>query len=520
MKKARTTLLSSIQQAFRAALAANNSDLPLDEFLEIEEEKALSRRQFLRRTTQTGLAVAASSLILPPLKGWAKNQAPKIAIVGAGIGGLNAGYYLRKAGLDFTIYEASRRTSGRMMSVQNAMAQGTWTEFGGEFIDTDHLEMHQLVKELNLSLLDVEAPTEKKLTKEMFFFNNQRYSQKDLVAAIQPYIGKIKADQDSLADEIDFQHKNNRDFDNISIDAYFEKIGLTGWVAEMLRVAYTGEYGLDTSVQSALNFISLLGTDVAEGDLKLFGESDERYKVIGGNQQIPNKLGEILKDHIQFGHTLVEVREPKTGGYVLTFEGQPEVKADYVVMAIPFTMLREVELKRLNLPEWKRRSIAYMSYGTNAKLMMGFSNRRWREQGYLGFMYHPEVHTGWDNSQLQNNNLGECGYSIFMGGKAGKNLGLTDAEKYLNIIESAFPGTKALHNGNKKIMNWGQNPFSKGSYSCYTTGQWTGIGFAEGIPVGNMFFAGEHCSLDFQGFMNGAAETGRKAAEDIIKKMK
>lgn len=38
-------------------------------------------------------------------------------------------------------------------------------------------------------------------------------------------------------------------------------------------------------------------------------------------------------------------------------------------------------------------------------------------------------------------------------------------------------------------------------------------------PIGDVYFAGEHCSVDFQGFMNGAAETGRVAAEQILEKI-
>ena len=72
---------------------------------------------------------------------------------------------------------------------------------------------------------------------------------------------------------------------------------------------------------------------------------------------------------------------------------------------------------------------------------------------------------------------------------------------------------------NKHVfVNWIQYPYTKGSYSCYKTGQWTTIAGEEIKPNGNVFFAGEHCSRNFQGFMNGGAETGRMAAEEIVKK--
>ena len=67
-------------------------------------------------------------------------------------------------------------------------------------------------------------------------------------------------------------------------------------------------------------------------------------------------------------------------------------------------------------------------------------------------------------------------------------------------------------------MHWPTYPHTRASYTCYRPGQWTTLAGAEFDPVGNMYFAGEHCSLEFQGFMNGAAETGRAAAKLITRK--
>jgi monoamine oxidase len=56
----------------------------------------------------------------------------------------------------------------------------------------------------------------------------------------------------------------------------------------------------------------------------------------------------------------------------------------------------------------------------------------------------------------------------------------------------------------------------KASYACYLPGQWTSICGAEGERVGNLHFAGEHTSLDFQGFMEGGCESGQRAAQEIL----
>jgi monoamine oxidase len=86
-------------------------------------------------------------------------------------------------------------------------------------------------------------------------------------------------------------------------------------------------------------------------------------------------------------------------------------------------------------------------------------------------------------------------------------------------IERAYPGATRERNGKVFRFHWPTFPWTKGSYSCYTPGQWTTIAGAEGLPVGNLFFAGEHCSYDFQGYMNGAAQSGADTAEAVMAKV-
>ncbi|MGH7627458.1 MAG: FAD-dependent oxidoreductase [Gemmatimonadaceae bacterium] len=84
-------------------------------------------------------------------------------------------------------------------------------------------------------------------------------------------------------------------------------------------------------------------------------------------------------------------------------------------------------------------------------------------------------------------------------------------------LDRIFPGSRAAHEGMKAVrFQWPSFPWTLGSYAGYLPGQWTSIRGAEGEPVGRLFFAGEHCSLASQGFMNGGCETGEAAAREIL----
>jgi monoamine oxidase len=293
----------------------------------------------------------------------------------------------------------------------------------------------------------------------------------------------------------------------------------------LLDVAYVTEYGLEADEQSALNFIFLIGTgDLGDAEaFELFGESDERYKVRGGNQRIADELARRLAQQIQRRHRLEAIRS-KGAGFTLTFQsdgGVVDEDADIVVLAIPFTLLREVDL-RVELPPVKKTVIQQLGYGRNAKVLVGFKSRPWQKQGYSGATYSDEAfQLAWENSFLQRGAAG--GLTLYSGGKRGLEVGNGTAEqaaaKLLPGIERAYPGTTRARNGKVARFHWPTFAWTKGSYACYRPGQWTTLAGSESVPAGNLFFAGEHCSYDFQGYMNGAAQSGLDTAKAVMARL-
>ena len=232
------------------------------------------------------------------------------------------------------------------------------------------------------------------------------------------------------------------------------------------------------------------------------------------------ELAARLPGQIETGQRLAAMR-PRGAGVRLTFDGTSvrDVDADVVVLALPFTMLRDVDTATMDWPVEKRRAIRDLGYGTNAKLFVGTETRPWRAGGHNGeCMTDAAFQLCWDNAQLQPGVAG--GLTLFSGGAAGLAVGAGTAEaqvaRLMPGVDGAFPGVAAAQNGRTGRFHWPTHPFTRASYACYRPGQTTAFGDVVGAPVGRVFFAGEHCSADFQGYMNGAAETGRVAAEAVL----
>lgn len=185
-------------------------------------------------------------------------------------------------------------------------------------------------------------------------------------------------------------------------------------------------------------------------------------------------------------------------------------------MAIPLSVLRYRHLKIAELSDAHRRAIAALGYGTNGKLVIGINRRVWNEQGYSGYLYTDALFgSGWDSSQLQGSGVGS--YTFYNGGSEGVAFGRAvsgSANRYTEALDVAFPGVYRERNEVTKAQAWAIDPHALGSYSCPLPGQYAILKLLQ-APVGAVYFAGEHTSLNYFGYMNGAVESGRRVAEAI-----
>ena len=534
-KASRVPLLAALRKAFFVTEQAEATGQSAQEIL--TQANTLHRRRFIGDTFKAGVALSAAGLLNgcrkaadlidegrpPELQTTAaKTPGSNIVILGAGMAGLNCAYQLKKDGYSSTVYEASKRVGGRIFSEKNVLSPSLTTELGGEFIDTEHKDMLKLCKEFNLPLLDTLSPEEAALLRDSFFIDGRFYTEAEVLAAFEPYQKRIAADIRSLPVVMTFEQHDAQTlyFDNLSIKAYLESIGMTGFLRKGIEIAYLTEYGLETEEQSSINFLYLFSANTSQG-FQIFGSSDERYKIEGGNQRVTDALYSQVKSQVKTEHRLVRIKELAKGYELIFNTGATTIKinADAVVCTIPFSVLKSIEMQ-VALPQWKKNAIQNLGYGTNSKLFLGFNQPVWRSFAHSGYIFSNDaIQTGWDNSQLQGSTA--AGFTVYQGGIKGVQLGSgtpqSQAPKFVAQLDKMWPGCADAYTGVAQRMHWPEHTYTKGSYACYKVGQYTTIRGAEIKPVGNLFFAGEHCSSYFQGFMNGAAETGRMAAADVIK---
>jgi monoamine oxidase len=518
---ARTLLMASLQQALtEAERSAEPDDANPGWFA-----RPRNRRDVLRAAAAAVAAGTAWSAL-----GCGSSPPPEhdeeIVVVGGGLAGLVCAHRLKQAGHRAILHEASDRLGGRVWTIRGVFADGQIAEHGGELIDSGHVSLRRLIAELGLDLDNVIAG-EKPGTGDVFHFNGARYPVKQAVEDFGAVYPALKRDlRETGYPTLHNRHKpRGVELDRMSIaDWIGENVpdGLQSDLGKLLAVAYNTEFGADISGQTSLNLLYLLGYS-GGGRLRLFGASNEKFRVRGGNDLVVQRLAAELEGQLRVNSELTEIKRQGDGTYRLAFDsdgGSSVVKAPQVILALPFAVMREsVDYSDAGFDPVKRMAIEQQGMGTNSKLNVQFSERGWRSAAANGTTYADTGYQStWEASRAQS---GRAGILVdYTGGTIGKDFGgataADRAQGFLDQLEPVFPRVPASFNGRAVLDYWTGRPFTRGSYAYYRVGQMTAFAGVEGKPSGNCHFAGEHTSYTFQGYMEGAVKSGERAAGEVV----
>ncbi len=477
------------------------------------------------------------------------SQKNRIAIVGAGIAGLHAALTLHDAGLSCTVYEASDHIGGRMHSDDTTWGDGMVSEWCGEFIDYGHTTIRALAKRFGLKVVDLEAKTPDDARHIRYYFS--RFYQEDEIAReFQKIYPVLQQQYHEVGFPTTYTHftETASKLDNMSVYdwvAQYVEGGHDTMVGRMLNGGCMGFYGSDTHKQSALNLIYMFASrsdNEDEETKQISGSLQGTSKIVGGNQHLPLAIAATLpEDTIQLHTSLTAIKKNSDNTITLSFTtstGTSDVTYDSVVLALPFSTLRHVDYQQAAFDTLKQQAIEQLGYGTISKLMLQFDTRYWYAQSlwpspFDGFAVTDlPIQVLWDTSLGQ---PGEHGILVdYMGGQYGaayapstpysdttsSELVQEYARNSLEQIEQVFPGISKHYTGRAALSYPTGDPHLLGSYSCWHVGQYTRFSGYEKVRQGAIHFAGEHCSIEWQGYMEGAAIEGKRAAHEIIEDYK
>jgi monoamine oxidase len=241
------------------------------------------------------------------------------------------------------------------------------------------------------------------------------------------------------------------------------------------------------------------------------------YRIPQGNDAIATAIAKRLKGALLSG-TIVRrvVRSDDRVTVTIQALGEPhtELHADYFVCALPASTARGV-LFEPALPTPQHDAIAHLRYGCATRLLLQFERRFWRRRGFPS-AFGTDLPTGaiWDGNEHQRGPAGIL--SFLAGGNASKGLqSILHDEGDAGVVRRIEWLGKPARLIGSHTVTWDHDPWARGGYAYFDPGfdplwrAWLAR------PAGRIVFAGEHTSVKWQGYMNGALESGIRAAAEI-----
>jgi monoamine oxidase len=546
---ARSDAFTRLKRLGTVYRAAARSGLPVEEFLQAREaaEDGLTRRNLLK----LGAAAGGGALVLGatgPATATAaprRSGSPRVVVVGAGIAGLTAALGLQDAGIPATVYEATERAGGRMFSERDYWDDRQTSEYGGELIDSDHQAILALCARFRLPLVDVEK-AKPAGSRDVLHFDGGYYPSAQLARDFAPVYQALRADVAAAGDSPTWDSSNPAGvaLSRMSVAEWIDTRvpgGRRSLLGRFIDDAYVVEYGAESGDQTAVNVVYQLSGQSTPEDPSIWGFSDERFRIRGGNQTLPEAVAAALPPgSVRHGWELLAVARNSDGTQTLTFEVDGScrtVRADHTILAIPLGVLQRIDLGSAGFDRRMRGSIAALRMGHCTKL-----NLQLKSRVYLGSGPWPGPSNGrifsdagfqqcWDATWGQ---PGRKGILIQYGGGDGARRFqppepfLTSrspyvrsaAEQVLDTIDPVIPGVRREWIGKATLSAWHLNPHAYGAYSCYPVDYCHRYAGYEAQQQGNIHLAGEHTSTDSQGFMNGGVSSGQRAAAEVINDLK
>jgi len=439
-----------------------------------------------------------------------------VIVIGAGLAGLSAAFDLHRAGWGVTVLEARDRVGGRVLTVRS-FSSGLAAEAGGEYIEENQTRMVSLARQLNLQLAN--SGSWQAQTGDWVSFDGKSGRISDSILWGTNLAGEIERcwlALSGLSQFITDPDQPQASEEAARLDAQSAADWIQSLDAHPLAKRYFSTH-IRSEYTTEPERFSLL--DLAR-NARMYYTSLERspsMRVMGGNDQIPCALAKVLPD-VRLNAPVTSIRL-KPDRVAVTFEQADShltIDSDFAILAIPLTTARLIDFNG-SLPIAHQTMVDEVSYGAVTKVMIEYRKRFWNEKKWNGRLATdaPIVYT-WDATSHFEHERGII--TAYTGGENARKLSaLSDRERIqlaVSEIEKVFPGSSELVETTATV-SWLNEPYTRGSYLALAPGQVTAYWKTLSEPVGHLFFAGEHAT-PIQGFMEGAVESGQRAAARIL----
>lgn len=439
-----------------------------------------------------------------------------VIVVGAGLAGLTAARRLREAGQSVTVLEARTRVGGRTLS--ETVGDAVF-DLGGQWLGPDQPRMHALAREFDIALFPTFETGKKVLERD-----GRRTTYRGTIPRLPPWslfaLHRILRRLDRLSQHAsvgDGDHRRARELDRMTLATWLEQNAPSRSAREVVTGAVRVVFGADPAEVSLLH---ALRTARAGGGfmplVEIVGGAQElRFEC--GAQQVSLRLAEQLGQSVRLGEPVERIRHEARGVGVTTPHGDYQAKR--VIVSVPPTLAGRIQYDP-PLPALRDQLTQRMPTGATIKFLATYPEPFWRQQGYSGealLLGEGPLTVIFDNCTRDGREAALLGFSV---GDPARYWSQQPGAERRDAVLQAFTrcfGKTALQPRHYLEKDWSTDPWSRGCpVSNMPPGVMSVYGKALRDPVDRIHWAGTETATEWIGYMEGAVESGNRAAEEIL----
>ena len=436
-----------------------------------------------------------------------------VLVAGAGLAGLTAARELARRGAAVTVIESRNRVGGRVVTAREPFLHNQHAEMGADLIDASQSEICRLIRAVGLRTARIlpggftavrQSGSRRRVAGQHGWFELARHLQPEVRAFRLSEQRWDSGVAESLARE--------------SVSQWLDRIR----APHTVRDTATGLRGFFLADPDDLSLVALADQFAEDG----VPGGEHMFRIVGGNDRLPALLANMLGSRIHLNAVLRRVTQTRHRVTVAIESNArvQEARYDYLVCALPATTLRDVVFEP-PLPDMQRQAIAMLKYGAATKTALQFDRAIWRKRGRPRAFGTPlPIGAVWDGNEEQvrqrNSRTPKAGILTLLagGGASAATREMLAAHGPSRIVrELTWLDLGTTQMTAWTAMSWELEPWSRGGYAFFDPQFPPAIRYALARPMERIFFAGEHTSLRWQGYMNGAVETGLRAVEEVVR---
>jgi monoamine oxidase len=442
-----------------------------------------------------------------------------VIIVGAGLAGMKAALELKKAGKHAVILEARDRVGGRSMPGE---VGGQTVDFGGQWLGASQRLLREQATELGVQIYSQYT------TGNSLININEKVHAYSSIPTL-PFLSILELgltfhrwnrDMQTLPACAPWLASNASKWDAMSIEVWIDRHVRTAAARDFIRFI-VGAIGCTATLNiSYLFFLESLRQ--GGGPEKMMGVEGgaQQDKFLGGAWLIPKRMAERLDGCIVLDAPVSTIEQDADG--VRAICAQSTYHAKHAIVTAPPALASRIRFTP-PLPVKRAGLLQRMQMGAVIKMHVAYSTPFWRRRGLNGSVASVSRHLGLVFDQSPADESVGVLVGLIEGNHALELSGLSKEARREHVVSDLvhYFGDDAADPLDYSDYDWTTDEWALGGYASHMPpGVLTSYGETIRAPFGRIHWAGTETAREHMGYLEGALESGIRAASEVIRELR